>query len=485
MTPDPHSRPLHTRADASPEPRDGTDSGPRLLLLEDRNARSWHPFATTRPVSELLFGTLLLRERIETAAGVRADAILGSPALAGFEEPGTPPVLAHRGRPGRELPPPPDTGPGDRPTLVISSRWVPDLESGGVGEADDGDPGPDVSPGDDTPDTPIPDAPSARVLEEVVQAAIREDRPIRLELGPGPEWLVGWCLPPGCPIPGEESGHLSVNPGGGLLESPWALMAGNSDRVARDLMDARLRSHPQPLDPPEGVSLLGRFAVTAEPGVRIEAGAILDARSGPIHLSAGVRVDPLTHLAGPAFIGEGSQLLGGRIGALSTGPVCKIGGEVSEVVLLGYVNKAHDGYLGHALVGRWVNLGAGTTNSDLKNNYGTVRAHTSAETREDTGLMKAGVLLGDHVKTAIGTLLNTGTVVGAGSNLFGGSMPDAWVPPFSWGSTDPGVHRFEAFRETARRAMERRGVELPSGTATVLERAWRVEHGGGGRPSGP
>ncbi|TVP79386.1 MAG: hypothetical protein EA352_00820 [Gemmatimonadales bacterium] len=323
------------------------------------------------------------------------------------------------------------------------------------------------------------------MLDRIVELCLQESGPIRLSLGPEPEWHVGWCIPAGHPVPAADSDAPTLNPGGGLLGSPWALMAGNADRVARDLLDARIATSRAPLEPPPGVHVLGRFPITADPGVRIEAGAVLDARSGPIHLSAGVRIEPYTHLAGPAFIGEGTQLLGGRMGSLSAGPVCKLRGEVSDSVLLGYVNKAHDGYLGHALVGRWVNLGAGTTNSDLKNNYGPVRAHTSPDELEDTGLMKAGILLGDHVKTAIGTLLNTGTVVGAGSNLFGDGMPPRWVPPFSWGSAAPAVHRFQAFRETARRAMERRGMQLPPGTANVLERAWQVVHGAGGRPSGP
>ena len=137
-------------------------------------------------------------------------------------------------------------------------------------------------------------------------------------------------------------------------------------------------------------------------------------------------------------------------------------------MLLGFVNKAHDGHLGHALLGRWVNLGAFTTNSDLKNNYRPVRVWTP-EGEKDTGLLKVGCFLGDHVKTGIGTVLNTGTIVGAGSNVFGGVMPPTVVPPFSWGAgSDLRDHRLDNFLATAAAAMSRRGQELTPGVTEIL-----------------
>jgi len=140
--------------------------------------------------------------------------------------------------------------------------------------------------------------------------------------------------------------------------------------------------------------------------------------------------------------------------------------------LLGYVNKAHEGYLGNAYVGRWVNLGALTTNSDLKNNYSTVRVHTT-EGSVDTGLIKVGCFLGDHVKTGIGTLLPTGCVVGLGSNLFGGVMAPPHVPPFSWGTGEHlEEYDIERFLDTAAMAMSRREVSLEKGGRALLQRAW-------------
>ena len=141
------------------------------------------------------------------------------------------------------------------------------------------------------------------------------------------------------------------------------------------------------------------------------------------------------------------------------------------------MNKAHDGHIGHAVLGRWVNLGAFTTNSDLKNNYRDVRVWTP-DGELDTGLMKVGCFLGDHVKTGIGTVLNTGSILGAGTNVFGGTMPPTVVPPFSWGAgTDLRDHRLDKFLETAERAMTRRDQLLTPGVRALLRTAWRATAG--------
>ena len=157
--------------------------------------------------------------------------------------------------------------------------------------------------------------------------------------------------------------------------------------------------------------------------------------------------------------------------------MCQVRGEVASSVFLGFDNKSHDGHIGHALLGRWINLGAFTTNSDLKNNYRPVRVWTP-EGEEDTGLLKAGCFLGDHVKSGIGTVINTGTVIGAGSNLFGGTMPPAFVPPFSWGvGADLRDHRLAKFLATAEQAMARRDQRLTRGVTRILEAAWQATAG--------
>jgi UDP-N-acetylglucosamine diphosphorylase/glucosamine-1-phosphate N-acetyltransferase len=246
------------------------------------------------------------------------------------------------------------------------------------------------------------------------------------------------------------------------------VVAGTPGRIAKDvewLFD-------DDADPP-GVVRIGGGRISLGAGAEIEPGVVVDTRSGSVRLDDGVRVEGPARLIGPLHIGARSIIFGGTVGTSFIGPVCKIRGEVSQSVLLGFVNKAHDGYLGHAMTGRWVNLGAMTTNSDLKNNYGTVRVWTLDGVR-DTGLMKVGCFMGDHVKTGIGTPINTGTVIGAGSNVFGGLMPPAVVPPFSWGSgTDLRDHRFDKLLESAERSMARREQTLSPGMRRILEQAWR------------
>src|SRR5262249_53676820 len=152
----------------------------------------------------------------------------------------------------------------------------------------------------------------------------------------------------------------------------------------------------------------------------------------------------------------------------SLGPVCRIGGEVAESVVQGFSNKQHEGFLGHSYLSEWVNLGAGTDTSDLKNNYSTVKVWESGR-MVDTGELFVGLLAADHVKTAIGTRFNTGTVVGLASQLSGNALPPKFVPPFSWG-TDSGlaVYRFERALETARAVMLRRDVALADAYAARL-----------------
>jgi hypothetical protein len=133
---------------------------------------------------------------------------------------------------------------------------------------------------------------------------------------------------------------------------------------------------------------------------------------------------------------------------------------MSEVVVLGHTNKAHDGFVGHSYLGRWVNLGAGTITSNLKNTYSNVQLWTPDGVR-DTGTIKLGALIGDHVKVGIGTRLTTGSVIGAGSNIYGSTMPPKYVPPFSWGEGDDlAMYRLDQFLQTAERAMGRRGMTL-------------------------
>jgi hypothetical protein len=140
-------------------------------------------------------------------------------------------------------------------------------------------------------------------------------------------------------------------------------------------------------------------------------------------------------------------------------------------VFLGYANKAHDGFVGHSVIGRWANLGAGTITSNLKNTYGRVRLDV-AGTPLDTGLQFLGSLIGDHAKTAIGTLLGTGTVIGTGANVFDAVRPPKYVPPFAWGTTGSARLSRDGFLKIAERVLPRRDVVVDDATRALLGRIY-------------
>lgn len=400
-------------------------SDPRLFLFEDRRAEAWIPFSPTRPVAELLHGCLLQRERTARALGVSCAGLIVGEALAGFDEDDSPGTV-ERGAVGTE---------GVR--ILVSSRVV--LEA-------------------DASDLTAPDQPARLTVDGET---------------------VGWALPDGASLPDAralatpedaESPEAAIALPGSVLGWPWELIRANPDRIAADI---------SALHPDDNSFLLSdvqtigeRHHVSMGEGVEVDPGLFFDLREGPVRLDRGVQVRGPARLSGPLYVGEDSLLLGGDIGASSFGPRCKVRGEVTESVILGYSNKAHDGHLGHAYLGRWVNLGAMTTNSDLKNSYSPVRVPLSPEGEVDTGLLKVGSFLGDHVKTGIGTLLDTGAVLGAGSNVFGGGLEPRYVPPFTWG--DGGTYRLDDFFKVADRVVARREKELSPGVRKILERVWRA-----------
>jgi UDP-N-acetylglucosamine diphosphorylase / glucose-1-phosphate thymidylyltransferase / UDP-N-acetylgalactosamine diphosphorylase / glucosamine-1-phosphate N-acetyltransferase / galactosamine-1-phosphate N-acetyltransferase len=397
----------------------------RLFLFDDGRARRWAPFTLTRPAGEILHGCLTLRERAERVFGVECEGHVSRRALLGYDEPGAPPTVALE-----EV--------GTRGTRVfVSSRSALDL------------------------------------TEVVVPAAGH-----RITVGGRP---AGWVLPDGEALPSEiwlrdpasapASGPALELPGA-LIGHPWDLVAANAERIRRDIETL----WPDDDEPP-GIVRMGMGVVSLGDGADIEPGVYVDTRQGPVRLAEGACVEGPARLTGPLYVGRRTRILGGHVGSSTLGPVCIVRGEVADSVFAGFINKAHDGYIGHALLGRWVNLGAFTTNSDLKNNYRPVSVWTPDGER-DTQLLKVGCFLGDHVKTGIGTVLNTGTVIGAGSNVYGGIMPPTVVPPFSWGAgPDLRDHQRDKFLQTAERAMARRDQALTPGVRRILEEAWRATAG--------
>ncbi len=248
----------------------------------------------------------------------------------------------------------------------------------------------------------------------------------------------------------------------------WDLVYLNGKEIEQDL--ARL-SYLQPYVPPDSaaIQVLGD-RVYIEGEVVIDPFVTLDARHGPIILRSGAKIMSHVYIQGPAVIGRNSLIkVGAKIYEGTTiGPVCKVGGEVEESIFIGYSNKQHDGFIGHAYIGEWVNLGAGTNNSDLKNNYGEVKVQLP-HGRIATGRTFVGLMVGDHVKAGINSMFNTGTVVGVGTNIFGHGFPPKWVPSFLWGGYEGFVeHDLEKFLATAKRVMARRKIEMTPAYEAML-----------------
>ncbi|MEP6835414.1 MAG: glucose-1-phosphate thymidylyltransferase, partial [Gemmatimonas sp.] len=184
-----------------------------------------------------------------------------------------------------------------------------------------------------------------------------------------------------------------------------------------------------------------------------------DTTLGPILVRKGATVQAFTRVVGPCYIGANSTVMGDRISGSAIGDTCRVHGELSATVFVGHSNKGHDGFVGHSIVGRWVNMGAGTITSNLKNTYGTVALWTPNGIR-DTGLQFLGTLFGDHAKTGIGMKLTTGCVLGTAANVFD-KMPPKVVEPFAWGTGAPyDSYSIDKFVETAERMMSRRQVTL-------------------------
>jgi UDP-N-acetylglucosamine diphosphorylase/glucosamine-1-phosphate N-acetyltransferase len=255
-----------------------------------------------------------------------------------------------------------------------------------------------------------------------------------------------------------------------LYHYPWEIMADIEAEIVRDFETVRENyRRPSRVSVHSGAYVLNQELVLLENDVEVMPGAVIDATRGPVYVGQNTRIEPHAAIYGPCYIGPNSVVLAGKVTASSIGHTCRVGGEIEESVFHAYVNKYHAGFIGHSYVGQWVNFGAMTTNSDLKNNYSNIRVSLNGESI-DTGMMKVGSFIGDHTKFGIGTLLTTGINIGVCCNLFGGSLiSDKEVPPFQWGNTGNYVgYEFDKAMVTARRAAERRNCTLSECEEAVL-----------------
>jgi|CXWL01.1.fsa_nt_gi UDP-N-acetylglucosamine diphosphorylase/glucosamine-1-phosphate N-acetyltransferase len=380
-----------------------------LYLLDPiQPGAAWAPFAGTLPLGELRAGAWRIHDRWQRALGGRVAGHI-APHAAGPRPAKAIPVVAATAVSG--------------PAWVVDSTFSPKLPMRTLGSA---------------------------------KRLLSSGRAVAWRLDAGESWSG----------PHNDGDGIVIE--GLVLRGAFDLITALEQQLFNDLLGT-LDGKSDPI--PEGVVVFGNAGAIALRGAILEPGVILDARKGAIILERGVDVRAGTRIEGPARVDHDSFLLGGHLRHISVGPHCRIHGEVSTSVFQGYANKSHDGFLGHSVLGEWVNLGAGTITSNLKNTYGPIRLDIGTA-RVETGRTNLGTLFGDHVKTAIGTLLPTGAVVGSGANLFGAPRAPKWVPAFAWGGDRAERLTLDAFLETAGRILPRRQVAIDA----AMEASLRALH---------
>jgi UDP-N-acetylglucosamine diphosphorylase/glucosamine-1-phosphate N-acetyltransferase len=405
-----------------------------IFLYDDARARELEPFALTRPMAEMIAGSAIQRERWQTALQLPVAGVISAPHLADFEEASSSPA-ARGGIPAG--------------SVIANARFVPKLSTIALPNGS-GNASADLWVAGD------------RVV------AVRTSRELAVD-----HFVDGRQSLDDLARSGGETAMLD----GWWMEDVWDFVRLLPEQLKDDLAfyqrpgfaGAVLGWVPAP--PPEHSVVIGNNPVLVATdrihagqvvikGATIEPHVVFDTSLGAIYVGAGTTVHAFTRLVGPCYIGRHTTVLGDRVAGCSIGDHCKVRGEMSNTVMVGYANKGHDGFVGHSYLGRWVNLGAGTITSNLKNTYGPVSLWTPRGMR-DTGMQFLGTMFGDHAKTGIGTSLTTGTVLGAGANIYGAQSPPKAVPPFAWGSAPPySVYRLDKFLEAAERMMSRRQVNL-------------------------
>jgi UDP-N-acetylglucosamine diphosphorylase/glucosamine-1-phosphate N-acetyltransferase len=388
----------------------------RVFLLEPTHSPAWLPFADSRPVAELRAGAWLIRERWEAIASAETEAIFGPIHLHAFREAGVPPVRAQAAVGG--------------PAFIGRSDFAP------AGVPPEFDP-----------------ATSTRFTHDTA--------------------TVGWWVAEGDRWEGPSDAGDAVELDGIALRGAFDLITALEHLLAADCADFLTEGG---ASVPDGVQVIGDADELVILDALVEPGCTFDVRGGAVILEQGAYITSGTRLQGPCYVGPGTIILGGSVANSAIGPQCRVRGEVSSSVFLGYANKAHDGFVGHSVVGHWANLGAGTITSNLKNTYGNVRLSVG-ETRIETERQYLGSLIGDHVKTAIGTMLGTGTVLGAGANVFGDRRPPQHVPAFAWG-LDGARQQLDGFLTVVERVMPRRKVEVDDAIRSMLTAIYRHAVGG-------
>lgn len=401
----------------------------RLALFEDRSALQFTPIALMRPVFELLCGQFTARERLLKSLPVDEWGVLIRPALTEVYAEEFPEAKINDA-----------IWLSEAPTLLINGRWLPALH--------------------EIPRLADVTAESVGMMGETVAYLLLE--PEEAALLTTDAWDDA--------VQKIASTRKPVAVAGTELHYPWDLVNRNRQQLVDDFaLSASTRPSTGSID---NLTVVGPSdLVQIDESAEIDPFVVLDTRKGPIVIDRDARIQAFTRIEGPAYIGPGTQLFRANVKAGTTaGPHCRLGGEIEESILHGYVNKYHDGFLGHSYICPWVNLGAQTSNSDLKNDYSPVKVPL-AGIPIDTHSVKIGCFIGDHTKTALNSLFNTGSSVGVMSMVLPvGELLPKHIPSFSrfWlGRIDCQIDIADLF-ELADTSMRRRGLSLTAAQRLLL-----------------
>lgn len=394
----------------------------RVCLFEDAYAPDLEPLALTRPVFALFCGCAPLADKQLFHFAATEPGFLVRPWLAS--------VVAERASyPVNDL-----RWLGAAPVVLVNGRWLPPADR-----------------------PALPSTPSVGLVDGAVAWAFVT-----------PEMLAACGNLPLDACLDRFRAALPGGPAGGkLIKHLWDLVDLNGDMIERDAM---MGQAPPPWKGDSPAIVGPRERLFVDPSARIEPHVVVDTTNGPVVIDREAFVSAFSRLEGPCYIGPRTQVMGAKIrGGTTLGPECRIGGEVEASIVQGFSNKYHEGFLGHAYIGSWANLGAGTHNSDLRNDYGEVRVMVGGRLVR-TARNKVGCYIGDHAKAGLGCLLNTGTSAGAFSQLLpsAGFLP-RYVPSFS--SAGPGglaaQDDLDALLATARVVMARRGKPMSAASEAL------------------
>ncbi len=392
-----------------------SDSQRNFILFDDVHRDHLLPFAFIRPVAEIRIGILTIREKWEKWTGYQFSYLTQDYLQEKY------PLVT-----------------GDENILVNSSV-----------------------------------TPNAALIEEILdlnsgEVLLKDNLLIAIYLDRSSLDSFTGEVPEGCTAKQVSSDFIRIS-------RLWHIFRLNGDELQSDfklLTDGRTS---QPVSPTN--NLINPGDIFVEGDARMEF-VTINASKGPVYIGRNAEIMEGSVIRGPFALCEGAIIkIGTKIyGPTTIGPYAKVGGEVTNSVIMGFSNKVHDGYMGNSVVGEWCNIGAGSNTSNLKNNYNLIKLWDYAHGREiDTGLQFCGLFMGDYSRCGINTMFNTGTVVGVSANIYGSGYPGSFIPSFSWG----GAAGFETYRlgkalETIQTGLTLRQLEISETDRKIINRVFAL-----------